>query len=350
MTNGDTALAPDSSQAPLPSDLGTIGFRPCSYDRRVFSPRVRALLPARYLRAAGFDARVVPPDGKGRYDCVVFQKAYDKRDLALARRVLDDGGRVVFDLCDNHFYNPSGDPALAARASRLRAMVGLADVVSASTAEIARLIDSKPTVVVDDAFEAPRFASSAARMASRRQGRRRRGQGPLRLVWQGQSGPAPSGMSPLARLVPLLEEIHSEVALRLTVISNSRDAFDRYVGAARFPVRYVRWRRSTFAWRLAANDLCLLPFDLNPFTICKSNNRAVLALMLGLPVVADDIPSYRPLTDWISIGNWSESIRAYSREPERAAHRVSEAQASLRSLYTPARVVAQWSQVFEALQ
>lgn len=327
-----------------------IGFRPCSYDRRVFSPRVRAILPARHLAGAGLTASVVPEDGRGEYDCVVFQKAYSKRDLALAERVSAGGGRVVLDLCDNHFYNPGNDPALAERGARLDRMIEQADLVSVSTPEMASLVPGREAMVVDDAFEWPPMAGPARRWAGRRRKRARPQGSPLRLVWQGQAGTSnpPSGMSVMSRLVPALEEVHRSTPLRLTVISNSRDAYRRYVGKPRFPASYVPWRPRTFAWAFAAHDVCLLPVDPNPFTICKSDNRAVLALMLGVPVIADDIPSYRRMSSWIAIGDWAANLARLAGDPESARDQVARAQAALGPLIDPARVVAQWSAVIEA--
>lgn len=327
-----------------------IGFRPCSYDRRVFSPRVRAILPARHLSAAGIAASVIPEDGRGDYDCVVFQKAYSKRDLALAERVSNGGGRVVFDLCDNRFYNPDNDPALAEGASRLERMIERSDVVSVATPDLVPLIPGRDAMVVDDAFEWPPMAGPARRWAERRRLRVRPSGSPLRLVWQGQAGTKspPSGMSVLSRLVPALEEVHRSSPVRLTVISNSRDAYRRNVGRPGFPASYMQWRPRTFAWNFANHDVCLLPVDPNPFTICKSDNRAVLALMLGLPVIADDIPSYRRMSPWIAIGDWAANLARMAADPRAAQDRVAEAQAALGPLIDPARVVAQWSAVIEA--
>lgn len=328
-----------------------VGFRPCSYDRSVFSPRVRAELPCRDLRAAGFQAGIVPPDGAGDYDVVVFQKAYEKRDLELAASLAARGTKVVFDLCDNHFYSPHPTPAHEARVERLRRMIAGADVVSVSTPELARLIDGKPTFVVDDALEVPPFGPRARRRAAAARCRR----GPVRVVWQGQHGTRSprSGLYSLAKIVPDLEELHQVLPLQLTVIGNSRDAFRSVLAGARFPTRYVAWRRASFAGRFAANDVCVIPVDLNPFTICKSNNRPVLALLLGVPVVADPVPSYEELADVVTLvrqpgGTWADAIQAYASDRPRAERHVAEGRRWIGATYTPERVVAQWSEVLQA--
>ena len=92
---------------------------------------------------------------------------------------------------------------------------------------------------------------------------------------------------------------------------------------------------------------------MNPFTVCKSNNRPVLALMLGVPVVADLIPSYAELQDFVTFagdadGQWASAIRSYATDADLARHHVDDGQRYVRATYTPERVVSQWSQVLRA--
>ncbi|MEA2900162.1 MAG: hypothetical protein QOH36_49 [Actinomycetota bacterium] len=351
-----------SNAEPGWADGCRVGFRPCNYAPGVFSPRVRAHLPCRHLAAAGVEAVIVPPDGSGTYDVVVFQKAYAKRDLGLATELATRGTKVVFDLCDNHFHvpGPEAPPGQAAQIARLREMIARADVVSVSTPELAKLVDDKPTFVVDDALELPPFGRWARRRAEAAR-RRRTGQAtPVRIVWQGQVGKEDlrSGIYSLDRVVPDLEVLHQEVPVELTVIGNSEDAFRTVLGEARIPVRYRPWRARTFASQFVTNDVCVIPNDVNPFTVCKSNNRVVLALMMGVPVVADPIPSYRELSSFVTFAGagasggpgpgWADAIRAYWSDPDLADRHVTEGQRYIRATYTPERVVAQWSQVLRA--
>jgi len=327
-----------------------IGFRPFRYDPKVFSPRVRAAIPSRYLAAAGLQSSMVPADGSGRYDCVVFQKAYAKADLALAERLRAAGGKVVFDLCDNHFHHPEGNPGEASRIERLHAMLEMADAVSVSTPELAKLVDTRRAFVVDDALEIP---SVRARVRKRVDARRRRDHGrrPLRLVWQGNSGSpnAPSALVGVRNLLPELERLHRTTPLVLTVISNSDDAFARELGDAPIPVRYVRWKASSANRHFMAHDICVLPINVTPFTVCKSNNRPILSLLLGVPVVADEIPSYRELAAWVPFGDWTVNLKAYADDPELGRRHVADATGHITATYTPQRVVEQWLRPLRAV-
>ena len=135
--------------------------------------------------------------------------------------------KVVFDLCDNHFYAPGDQPMLVERAARLRQIVDVADVVTVSTPAVAELVPEKKVFLVDDAFEVPRGAAVArlhAVLAS-----------PAGPAWQrrcvvwfgnGESKGIDIGLTELGRIVPDLEAVHRSTPLRLTVISNSRRLFD----------------------------------------------------------------------------------------------------------------------------
>jgi hypothetical protein len=332
---------------PGPTDA-RIGFKPYSYDDTVPSVRLRALLPNEALRRAGFRTVIVPPDGSGTYDCVVFQKTYEERDMALAERLAGQGVRLVFDLCDNHFYDVDPDPVLTERADRLRRMIDCVDLVTISLPGLAELVAPKPTLVVDDALEVPRVGALVrAGHAARRRLRHRR-HGRVRLVWFGHSGAEnpPFGMVHLGALMPRLEELHRTLPLELTVISNSRPLFDRYVAGARVPTRYVPWSSRTFARHFGANDICVLPIEQNAYTIYKTHNRVRTSLLLGVPVVASEIPSYREFADWVLFDDWAAHIDAYARDPGLGRRHVEGARAHILRTYTPEHLVGQWSEAF----
>lgn len=334
-----------------------VGFRPCSYDPKVFSPRIRAVLPAEYLSKTGVDARVVPATGvpstgEGRFDCVVFQKAYAKSDLELAESLKAQGARLLFDLCDNHFWNPTDDPAVAERVTRLERMIDLVDAVTVSSAEIAKLIPSKPTYQTDDALELLPFTALAERLGRAiRPLRRRRHNSRVRLIWHGQSGTEhlASGLAPVRSLLPELERLHATIPLSLTIMSNSAKAFRKHIAGAAFPTRFVKWRSQTFTTLFAQHDICILPIEHNAFTVCKTNNRAMTSLLLGVPVIADEIPSYREFKDWMFFGDWPNHITQYARGPRLATHHIQGAQQHIAATYTEQRVVDQWRRAIDGV-
>jgi hypothetical protein len=326
-----------------------VGWKPFNYDARVPSVRFRSILPIRILARAGIRTNLVPADGSGDYDCVIFQKSYTQADYELAQEYVSRGVKVVFDLCDNHFYAPGDQPMLVERAARLRQIVDVADVVTVSTPAVAELVPEKRVFLVDDALEVPRGAAVARLHASWRRRLARRGS--ARVVWfgNGESKGIDIGLTELGRIMPDLEAVHRSTPLRLTVISNSRRLFDQHTGGSSFPARYVRWNATTFAQHFSANDVCVIPMNVNPYSVCRTNNRVRTALLLGLPVVATEIPSYAEFAPWMLVEDWRENVTRYATDRALAQRHVEGAQAHITSTYTSTRVVEQWNRVFESL-
>jgi hypothetical protein len=327
-----------------------IGWRPFSYDARVPSVRYRSMMPVSILARAGVKTSLVPPDGGGTYDCVVFQKAYTQADFELAQRYAARGTKIVFDLCDNHFYTGDDDPMLVERAARLRQIVDIADVVTVSTPAVAELLPERRVFLVDDALEVPRGAGLARALARVRRWVRRNDR-PVRLVWFGNAASKgiAIGLMELGQIIPELEALDRSLPLQLTVISNSRPRYQEFVGNSSLRSRYVRWRATTFAQHFARGDICIIPMNVNPYSVCRTNNRVRTSLMLGVPVVATAIPSYAEFAPWTLVERWSGNIAKYAGDPDLARRHVHSAQRHITTTYTPERLLEQWSAVFAAL-
>lgn len=328
-------------------------FVPVADDWDVASARLRVFLPIDCLRAAGRDAARLDLARVRAGDVVVFSKRYDEEALALARAARQRGATALLDLCDNHFWVPDDAPHLQARADALRRMVDAVDGVSLSTEALQEVVARErpglPTAVIDDALD-PMVPSWPVRLRqwARRKERRRlriRGDG-WRLCWFGHHGEAapPFGLVDLAPLLPLLAELHEKTPLQLTVITGSEAAFDERIGAvARVPVRFKPWRRETLRRLLAQHDACLLPVRDNPFTRCKSANRLLLALHAGVPVVADPLRAYRPFAEFARLDGFATALGELARDRDASRARTEAGRRHVRSTFTPARVVAQWS-------
>ncbi|KGM41073.1 hypothetical protein JY96_16185 [Aquabacterium sp. NJ1] len=111
-------------------------------------------------------------------------------------------------------------------------------------------------------------------------------------------------MSDINLIAEALGQHHSQRALSLTVVSNNKDKFKRLQKAWRFPSIYVAWSPGITAELARLHDISVIPVGLNPFTSCKSPNRAVTSFLNDLAVTASPIPSYSELfaenieTDW----------------------------------------------------
>ena len=174
---------------------------------------------------------------------------------------------------------------------------------------------------------------------------------PLRIVWYGNAGSEspPFGLIHLPRVLPHLEALNAQTPLELTVISNSEELFRKYLGKVSFPVRYYEWNHDTFPRIFRRQDVCIIPVAANPFTVCKTNNRLVLSLIMGVPVIADAIPSYEEFRDFVLFSDWPNSLRAYAADKKLRRQHVRRAQRYIRSKYNKERVVSQWSALFERM-
>jgi hypothetical protein len=334
----------------LPRTDVKVGWIPSSADPRIASARLRCQLPVRYLREARWQAEVFDASRRDEYGVVVFQKAYDDASLSMARSLRRGGTITVFDLCDNHFHNPDGLPELAERARRLARMLDTVDAVSVSSAPLRELVADRDPPVIDDAldeFTIPRAAPPVLRAAHDLFRLSRR----VHVVWYGNAGTdSPAfGLVHLPRIVPALNELHRSRPLDLTVISNSKERYERALADARFPSRYVEWAWKTFPRSFTQHDFCVIPIEVNPFTICKTANRVALSLRLGVPVIADPIPSFEPFAGAMLVDAWPESMRRYAFDAELRRRHVDDGRAVIDALYTPERVVAQWGGFFERL-
>lgn len=321
-------------------DLPLIGWLPKSADPNIASVRFRCLKPVEGLTKQGQAAELFSRDRASSYAVVVFSKQYDRRCQELAERLRRRGTKVVLDLCDNHFYNPYALPEYERTSDDQRRMMALCDLVICSTAALAEVVRHEGSLtytppVVGDPIE---LAEPPPRAL---------GGDHRNLLWFGVHGSpnAPSGMTDLLRIAPLLLQLSRRYSFELVVASNSQEKYDAHIAPLPFTTRYVEWTAESFVRELAQADGVLLPISFNPYTLCKSNNRLATALFANVPVVADPIPSYREFRPYCHLGDWKEGLAAVLERTTETARRTAEGQALVRQRYSVAAVSRRWADV-----
>ena len=146
-----------------------------------------------------------------------------------------------------------------------------------------------------------------------------------RIVWFGNHGAAHSsfGMPSLAAIIPHLAAINEEIPLELLVISNNHARFAQLFGNSPFPTIYRAWNPLSIFSDISSGDVCVIPNPKDEFSIGKSANRVVLALALGVPVVADEIPSVAAFKGCIALDDWVAGIKSYLCNPELCARHIA---------------------------
>lgn len=284
-----------------------VGWKAAVHDRRIASLRYRVEAPVRALQAIGHRVEMFDPACAPDYDTVVFSKTYSHADRQLAKAVRGRGGKVVFDLCDNHFYNPHDLPRYREIREEILEMLGHAHEVVCATPALAEVVRAEapwaPTpLVIGDAVETLRLPQEAAFPPLER-GRR--------LLWYGSHGSpnASAGMIDLLLIADRLSDLHRSQGVELVVCSNDPDKYERLIAPLDFPTRYVDWSLEGFPAVLASADAVVIPINRNPFTACKTHNRLSLALYAGVPVVADGIDSYREFEPYCTLDDWAGGLQ-----------------------------------------
>jgi len=331
-----------------------LAWKPKSSDANVASVRYRCMIPLRELQSRNFPVEIFNPAKAESYAGVIFSKCYDTADQKLARDLKSRGSAVVLDLCDNHFYNPSGLPAYETARKNLLEMIGLADLIVCSTPTLADFVvaeaglGQRPRIVGDpvefsDAFSAPARGQNVADAAGK----------PFRLLWFGIHGSpnAPCGMADLCRLADVLREIRDDqgVSIELVVCSNSRDEYDRLLRALDIQSSYTEYNRDQFPALLSMMDGVVLPVNKNPFTWAKSHNRLTAALFAGVPVVADPVPSYLEFSAFCTLNDWRSGLREILFDAKAARRKASAGREYILSRWMPSHVAEQWREVLSPL-
>jgi hypothetical protein len=341
------------------NNASVIGWKPQNY--HAASARIRCLNTVRRLRAEKFPVELYNEKHESTYKAVVFSKGYKDRDLEIAQRLKQRGVIVVFDLCDNHFLLAED------RVARLRKMFDLADYWVVSSEALAEMVRRnfdtvKPLWIIEDAVEealrGPVLDVFGWLKAYYRLLQLRRflnnspaGHAAMHLAWFGvhKASYGDAGLVHMAKLRPLLEASCTQHPITLTVISNSREAFEKIFAGWNLPVHYVDWSPHTFFAALKLHDVALIPIEVNEFTEVKTNNRIALSLNLGLGVLADSIPSYRVFAQCAFLDDWERGLNEYIFNPDLVSQHSACGRKVISERFSGPVIASRWKKLFESL-
>lgn len=331
-------------------------------DLRLASVRMRAALLMPMLGRHGVASSWFRPKDVSAYRCVVVSKRYDDDTVSVLGRFKQNGGRLVLDLCDNDFLPRSQQQKHLHQVQNLRLLAELADVIVTSSEPLAQIVSREcpaagRVVVIGEVPDDLSIVGMSLwdriwchRRIAREQAYLDRVAPPgvTRLVWFGNANKRRqknSGMSELARIIPMLIELNQVFPLHLTVISNNAQRFQEDIASQMPSSRYICWRASTVEAMLRLQHIALIPASPNEFAACKSDNRVVAALRAGLAVVADPVPSYAAHHDVIMLGEMGQGLRQYLGDPVRRANDARRGQATVSTDVHAQRLLAQWLDV-----
>ena len=172
-----------------------------------------------------------------------------------------------------------------------------------------------------------------------------------RVIWFGNHGVDHSafGIAALESLLPVLADVDRVVPLELCVVSNNSAKFSALARRAPFPCTYARWTPEGIFTHLRSSDVCVIPNPRDEFSICKSANRAALALSMGVPVVATSIPSFLPFAGCTILDDWKEGLLCYLTDDVRRREHLAEARTLLSREYECSVVARRWRALIDTL-
>lgn len=331
--------------------LRRIAWHAKSFDPRMASVRLRLLEPMAYLKAQGLPIEAYDkargPEG---YSAILFSKSFSLEAVAIAERARDAGRAVLFDICDNLFAGKARHDR-EERIARARRMMCLATQIVFSTATLAeQMLAQMPEAagkarVIPDALEiAPLHPTSTTGLKEVATLQRflARHEGALHCVWFGKSQGQLAGFAHIDAAAAELRRFAALRPVTLTIISNARWRY--WLAAPRWGVRshYMQWRLDSFGAALAAHDVAIIPIERNGYTLGKTINRPATAVVAGLGVIADAIPSYEELRPYIVLDDWRDGLNRYAFEREAEDALLAEARAHLEARYSREAVGRQW--------
>jgi glycosyltransferase involved in cell wall biosynthesis len=169
------------------------------------------------------------------------------------------------------------------------------------------------------------------------------------LIWFGHAGGdyGRFGLSDLVDIAPSLHLLARRIRFTLLVVSNDREAYQRLVEPLALDTRYVEWNSESIRSLIRKSDLTIVPNSRDPFAICKSANRAVLSLSLGVPVVASPTPAMEVLEGCVMFDDWVEGSYRYLTEPMLVREHLGKARPVLEKEFGLDRIAGQWEDVLD---
>ena len=343
-----------------------VGWIASSDNVKVASSRIRTLVPIDFLQSIGYSVELFEMTHALQYKIVVFSKRYDHKSILLAQRLKEQGVVIVFDLCDNHFYNPNKLIFLTQRASALKQMLSIAHHIVVSTETLKQIIiqqigNIKPITVIGDTFEKQifsetswlrRFYNKTLFFVYVKRLKKFIKKGHTPVVWFGSHGQQyiEAGMSDLLLIKDDLHSVNKKNPIVLTVISDSKHKYKNIIEPLPLETLYLDWSPDIFLDALAMQSICVIPITLNEFTVCKTNNRLVTALYNNIPTVATVIPSYKPFEDVTLFENFKKNIEYYINHRVEAAQHIEMAKLLIVKSFSVEIIGNAWKSLFDLLQ
>ena len=323
------------------------------------SYRVRCREVVNQLRSNGIDVDFYRK--KHVPKVMILSQRYDVKSIKRSLKLQKKFNTIVgLDLCDNHFYNEYQSIVYKQRYLDLIQAIHSVDFIISSTESlkqeiITHLHQNKDIHVMDDMIkniqnQSNYFSYSYWNSFLQYQLLKRKIQNikqERRFIWFGNRGSlnAPVGMRDLKIVVKNLEKLNLKESISLTVLSNDKPLFNSLFRECKFNTFYTTWNKWFFSKFLLLHSIALIPININPFTICKTNNRVISSIYHNLAVCATCIPSYKQIIDCIDdIDDWDTYLNKYIT-PNACSLQISRAKNIINENFSVDVIGAKWKKL-----
>ncbi len=236
------------------------------YDRVQSAIWIRALQMVDPLRALGHDVSVNNP--LRRYDVAIYHRGMLRKSVKVVRMLRHIADRVYWDTCVDYFERH--ERADDEHVESSRAIAGLVDGVCVPTEGIAERARhyNKNVYLMPDPVDLQDFSEIKPSI----------NWGDPVFGWSGVAAKA----APLDAYAALLDG-------RIRIIAERPPALS-------LAYEFERWRHAGFPAALRRCDIAFLPRVLNStYTINNSSFKALVFAVLGIPIIANRLPSYQAM-------------------------------------------------------
>ncbi len=156
-------------------------------------------------------------------------------------------------------------------------------------------------------------------------------------------------MLDLLEIREALEAVACEFPVELVVISNNRQKYEENIHSLAIESRYVEWSPAAVERWLEGAAVAVVPNTLDPFSICKSANRTVLAVTRGVPVVATPTPALQQLADCVHLGEPLSGLRRYLGDRQAGAADAAAAAMRAQQEYGQVVIARYWEELLSSV-
>lgn len=358
--------------------------------------RYRALFPAFRLNEMGIDTIVFSDFNKSllkSLTIIIFVKAFTPKDYDYALKAKDKGIPIILDLCDNMLYKH-----YQSKYDYSKLFIKFASIAThiiVTTEAIKKMLldtcsnNTSVTVIKDGLETLPDlktvhrfYMTSISKQLIRRRKSKRQMHIPFltkyeasirenykqykkdfklkcvknipflllkkrpkvllpkrtqkKILWFGiHGGPHTEfGMLDLLSLQNPLERVAKLLDIELVIVSNSYAKYKNAILPFKLPTCYLEWSPRLIHHVLNSTNIVILPSQFNDFVNSKSENRAILSLTAGVPVVATYKSIYKDFLGCMLFDDFYKGIVTYLTQPELVTQHLNIAQEIINKAYS----------------